>query len=59
MTQTLSRKFQRQPSQTTTPSQPTETLALVSGTVNEHLGTDDVSERQEHLHQFSVPEFLR
>ena len=37
----------------------TEALALVGGSVDEHLGGDDVSERQEHLHQLGVPKLLR
>ena len=37
----------------------TEALALVGGSIDEHLGGDDVSERQEHLHQLSVAELLR
>ena len=37
----------------------TETFALVSGSVNENFGADDVSERQEHLHELSIPKLLR
>lgn len=36
-----------------------EALALVGRPINEHFGTDHVPERQKHLHQFRVPEFLR
>jgi len=36
-----------------------ETFALVSGSVNENFGADDVSERQEHLHELSIPKLLR
>lgn len=37
----------------------TETLALVSGAINEHLAANDVPKREEHLHQFGVPKLLR
>jgi len=37
----------------------TEALALIGCTVNVDFGADDVSERQEHLRQFGVAEFLR
>ena len=37
----------------------TEALALVGGSVDEHLGGDDVSERQKHLHQLGVAKLLR
>ena len=36
----------------------TETFALVSGSVNENFGADDVSERQEHLHELSITKLL-
>ena len=36
----------------------TETLALVRGAVYENFGGNNVSEGQEHLHQFSVAELL-
>ena len=37
----------------------TEALALICSPVNKHFGADDIAERQEHLHQFSVPKLLR
>lgn len=37
---------------------PTETLALVSGSIYEHFATDHIPERQKHLHQLRVSELL-
>ena len=37
----------------------TEALALVGGTVHEHLGGDDAAEREKHLQELAVPELLR
>lgn len=37
----------------------TETLALISSAVNEDFAANNVSKREEHLHQFRVSEFLR
>ena len=37
----------------------TEALALVGGSINEHLGGDHISERKEHLHQLSIAKLLR
>lgn len=37
----------------------TEALALVGGSINEHLGGDHISKRKEHLHQLSITKFLR
>lgn len=37
----------------------TKTLALVGGTVHEHLGGDDIAEGKEHLHQLIVSKLLR
>lgn len=37
----------------------TKTLALVGGTIHEHLGGDDVAKGQEHLHQLIVSKLLR
>lgn len=36
-----------------------EAFALVCGTVNEDLTTDDIAEGEEHLHKFCISEFLR
>ena len=36
----------------------TETFALVGGSVNENFGADDVSERQEHLHELCITKLL-
>ena len=36
----------------------TETFALVCGSVNENFGADDVSERQEHLHELCITKLL-
>lgn len=36
-----------------------EAFALIRRPINEHFGTDDVSERKEHLHQLRVAKFLR
>lgn len=37
----------------------TETFALVRGPVDKHFRTDDVPEREEHLHEFRVTKLLR
>lgn len=37
----------------------TETLALVRGAIDVHLGAEDGSEREEHLRQLVVAELLR
>ena len=36
----------------------TETFALISGPIDEDFGTDDIAERQEHLHELSVTKLL-
>lgn len=36
----------------------TKTLALVGGTIHEHLGGDDIAKGQEHLHQLVVSKLL-
>ena len=36
----------------------TETFALVSGSVNENFGADDISEGQEHLHELCITKLL-
>jgi len=37
----------------------TEAFALIGGTIDVHLGADDVPERHKHLRQFRVAELLR
>lgn len=37
----------------------TKTLALVCGTIHEHLGGNDIAKGQEHLHQLIVSKLLR
>jgi len=37
----------------------TEAFALIGGTVDVHLGANDVTERHKHLCQFGVSELLR
>ena len=37
----------------------TETFALIGGTIDENFGTDDVTKRQKHLHQFRITKLLR
>lgn len=37
---------------------PTEALALVGGSVHEHLRGDDRPEGQEHLHEFVITKLL-
>ena len=37
----------------------TEALALIGGPIDEHFGTDDVAEGQEHLHQLGIAKLLR
>lgn len=37
----------------------TKTFALIGSAIDEHLAANHVAEREEHLHQFSVPKLLR
>ena len=36
----------------------TKTFALISSSINEYFGADDISKGQEHLHQFSITKLL-
>lgn len=36
----------------------TEALALIGGTIDEDLGGNDVTERQEHLHKLRISKLL-
>lgn len=38
---------------------PTKAFTLVCRSIHKHFGGDDITERQEHLHQLSIPKLLR
>lgn len=38
---------------------PTKAFTLVCRPIHKHFGGDDITERQEHLHQLSIPKLLR
>lgn len=38
---------------------PTKAFTLVCRPIHKHFGGDDITERQEHLHQLAVPKLLR
>lgn len=38
---------------------PTKAFTLVCRPIHKHFGGDDITERQEHLHQLAIPKLLR
>lgn len=38
---------------------PTKAFTLVCRSIHKHFGGDDITERQEHLHQLAIPKLLR